>query len=114
MMARCARLPGCAALLLAAWLLTSLPARAERIIRPTADGTLADGGSLGNYDGIVDGWNWVFGPSGFAGAVTLTTETQVSAVEHRIVFEYDLRGVTLEPPVKATLTFTARGVLGLT
>jgi len=90
--------------------LTSLPAQAAEYVYPVAGGTLADGGSLGPFDGIADGWNWEFGPSGFAGAVTLTTETPSSAVEHRIVFEYDIRRVTLSAPIHATLTFTVRGV----
>lgn len=90
--------------------LASSPAAAAEIIYPVAGGTLADGGGLGDYDGVVDGWNWAFGPAGFAGAVTLATETPLSAVEHRIVCEYDLRGVTLPTPAEVTLTFTARGV----
>jgi hypothetical protein len=89
--------------------LTAPPANAAETIYPVADGTLADGGSLGDYDHVVDGWNWVFGPAGFSGAVTLTTETPVSAVEHRIVCEYDLRGVALTTQIEAELTFTTRG-----
>jgi len=86
-----------------------LSTRAADIVYPVADGTLADGGGLGGYDGIADGWNWMFGPVGFAGAVTLATETPGSAVEHRIVCEYDLRGVSLTTPLDAALTFTIRG-----
>ncbi len=90
--------------------LVALPTRAAEIVYPVAGGTLADGGVFGDRDGAVDSANWVFGPSGFAGAVTLTTETQASAVEHRMVCEYDLRGVGLTTPLKATLAFTIRGV----
>jgi len=90
--------------------LGSSPTSAAERIYPVAGGTLADGGGLGPFDGVADGWNWEFGPSGFAGAVTLTTETPISAVEHRIVFEYDLRGVGLTAPIEATLSFTVRGV----
>jgi hypothetical protein len=108
MMLRLTRIP--AYLALAALALISLPTRAADIVYPTAGGTLADGGGLGDYDGVVDGWNWVFGPAGFAGAVTLATETPASAVEHRIVCEYDLRQMSVARPFKATLTFTARGV----
>jgi hypothetical protein len=89
--------------------LIALPARAGEIIYPIGDGTLADGGIFGDYDGVVDSWNWVFGPVGFAGAVTLTTETPASAVEHRMVCKYDLRGVSVAKPLNATLTFTTRG-----
>ncbi len=92
-----------------ACLLAVLPARGADVIYPSAGGTLADGGSAGQYDGIVDSWNWEFGPTGFAGAVTLTTETPDSAVEHRIVCEYDLRDVSLTSQLEATLTFTTRG-----
>jgi len=90
--------------------LIALPVGAAEHLYPVAGGTLADGGGLGAFDGVADGWNWEFGPSGFAGAVTLTTETPVSAVEHRIVFEYDLRGVKLTAPIQAMLSFTIRGV----
>jgi len=91
-------------------MLASLPTEAAEVIYSRADGTLADGGLLGSYDGVVDSWNWVFSPTGFAGAVTLTTETPASAVEHRIVCEYDLRGMVVPTPFKATLTFTTRSV----
>ncbi len=107
MMLRLTRIP--AYLALAALALISLPTRAADIVYPTAGGTLADGGGLGDYDGVVDGWNWVFGPAGFAGAVTLTTETPQSAVDHRIVCEYDLRGANLTTPFTVTLSFTTRG-----
>ena len=96
--------------LLVAGVLTGLPARGGQIVYPTADGTLADGGIFGPLDGVADGWQWTFGPAGFAGAVTRTTETPASAVEHRMVFEYDLRNVSPVTPLAATLTFTTRGV----
>ncbi len=89
--------------------LAAAPGRAAEVVYPTADGTLADGGGFGVYDGIADTCNWEFGSKGFAGAVTLTTETPASAVEHRIVCEYDLHGVGLSTPVVSTLTFTTRG-----
>ncbi len=89
--------------------LSSLPANATENLYPVAGGTLADGGGLGTFDGVADDWNWEFGPSGFAGAVTLTTETAISTVEHRIVLEYDLRAVELTAPIEATLSFTIRG-----
>jgi len=86
------------------------PTRAATTVRPSADGTLADGGGFGVLDGRADSSNWTFGSTGFAGAVTLTTETASSAVEHRMVFEYDLRGLDLVTPLVATLSFTTRGV----
>ena len=85
-------------------------ARATEIVYPAADGTLVDGGLWGNYDGFADAWNWKFGPAGFAGAITLATETPTSAVEHRMVFEYDLRSIDLATPIQATLSFAVRGV----
>ena len=96
--------------LLVAWTFTLLPARAAETVYPVADGTLADGGVFGTRDGVADSYNWAFGPSGFAGAVTLTTETPASAVEHRMVFEYNLRQISLLRPIRATLAFTTRGV----
>lgn len=95
---------------LAVGILALWPARAAEIVYPTADGTLADGGVFGRYDGLADRWNWAFGPAGFSGAVTLTTETPASTVEHRMVCEFDLRGVSFTTPFNATLTFTTRGV----
>ncbi len=98
-------------IILWAWCaLASLPTHAAEIIYPVADGTLADGGDLGDYDQVVDGWNWAFKRTGFAGAVTLSTETPDGAVEHRIVTEYNLREVNVATPIEATLTFTARGI----
>ena len=108
-MMRLTRILLCAALL-GLWSLDSLPTRAGEIIYPTADGTLADGGIFGVFDGVVDSENWSFGPTGFAGAVTLATETPRSAIEHRMVCEYDLRGAGIRTPFEATLTFTTRGV----
>ncbi len=108
MMVPLARIPTCMVLFVTTALI-ALPVRAGEIIYPTGDGTLADGGIFGDYDGVVDSWNWAFGPVGFAGAVTLTTETPASAVEHRMVCKYDLRGVSVATPLNATLTFTTRG-----
>ena len=74
MMVRPTGIPACAAFL-AVWALALLPTRAADIVYPTADGTLADGGVFGSHDGLADRWNWAFGPAGFSGDVTLTTET---------------------------------------
>lgn len=87
----------------------AVPIRAATIVHPSADGTLADGGVFGELDGHADSANWAFSSTGFAGAVTLTTETAVSAVEHRLVFEYDLRDLEFVTPLIATLSFTTRG-----
>ena len=95
--------------MLASWAIPLLPIRAAEIVYPVADGTLLDGGGLGAYDGIADSCNWAFGPAGFAGAVTLATETPAAALEHRMVFEYDLRSVSIAIPLEAFLTFTVRG-----
>jgi len=83
---------------------------AADIVYPVADGTLVDGGAWGAYDGLADAWNWSFGPTGFAGAVTLVTEAPASKLQHRMVFEYDLRNITRTTPIAATLTFAVRGV----
>lgn len=89
--------------------LATTSVRAAETILPVADGTLADGRPFGPYDGVVDSCNWEFALVGFAGAVTLTTETPTSHTEHRMVFEYDLHGPALSTPLTATLAFTIRG-----
>ncbi|UCG15346.1 MAG: hypothetical protein JSV19_08600 [Phycisphaerales bacterium] len=76
----------------------------EPPIYPGKDGTLADGGTYGPLDGVADDADWYFNESSYEGSITLST-----AVEHRVVWEYSLAGVTLGPPVSATLTFTIRG-----
>ena len=43
------------------------PTHAAEIIYPVADGTLADGGELGDFDHVADAGNWAFEPFGFAG-----------------------------------------------
>jgi hypothetical protein len=98
------------ALLLAAVAASGMPARAAEVVYPAADGTLADGGGHGNRDGVADAANWELSSTGFAGAVTLATESPASAVEHRMVFEYDLRGLSIAAPLDAELIFTTRGV----
>jgi hypothetical protein len=95
---------------LATFVLAANMSKGAQIVYPVADGTLVDGGSWGNYDGVADAWNWTFGPAGFAGAITLATETPTSAVQHRMVFEYDLRSIDRTTPIEATLTFAVRGV----
>ena len=75
------------------WAFVPRSAWGAEIIYSSADGTLADGGVFGPFDGLADKACWPFGPEGIPGAVTLARETAASAVEHRVVFEYDLRGV---------------------
>ena len=88
----------------------SQTAVAAQVVYPTDGGTLADGGSMGVFDGLADRAAWSFGLHGFSGAVTLTTESPASTIEHRMVCEYDLRTLDLSPPVQATLNFNTRGV----
>ena len=86
------------------------PSRAVVTVYPVADGTLVDGGVFGERDGVVDRSSWEFASTGISGAVTLAMAIPASAVEQRVVCEYDLRGVSLSAPVVATLSFTARSV----
>jgi hypothetical protein len=71
---------------------------------PRKDGTLVDGGTHGPFDGTADYADWYFNESTFEGSITLDT-----GLEHRVVWEYDLSTITLEPPVAADLAFTIRG-----
>ena len=94
-------------------LLAGAPAlAAQETVQPSADGTLAEGGSHGEFQTppIPDAADWTFDQSGWENAITLTLETPESFLEQRMVWEYDLSGVSLAPPVTATLTFTLRGV----
>ena len=95
----------------AVWLACSAyapTAAATQTVYPVKDGTLADGGIYGTFDGIADDWDWTFNQTGYEGSITLTTEAP-PLLEHRVFWEYDLAGITLEPPVAAELTFTVRG-----
>jgi hypothetical protein len=95
---------------LAAGVVPGLSAHAAQTIYPSKDGTLADGGGYGPFDGIADDWDWTFNDagSGYEGAITLNVEERSGSLEHRLVWEYDLSPVTLTSPVAATLTFTIR------
>ena len=75
-------------------------------VRPHADGTIVDGGSFGDFDGVPDDADWAFDDTGYDGAITLATETPESSLEHRVVWEYTVWGLGLEPPIVATLVFT--------
>ena len=81
---------------------------AERVW-PSADGTVLSGGVFGAFDDVPDHWDWSFDESSYEGAITLVTETPESSFERRVVWEYDLRGLSHQPPVAATLSFTLRG-----
>ncbi|MCP4590387.1 MAG: hypothetical protein GY842_06570 [bacterium] len=91
---------------LGGWLITSAPSWGAVTIRPVKDGTLVDGGGFGTYDGVADAADWYFNESSYEGAVTRGSNP---AIEHRVVWEYNLSTVTLTPPVSATLTFTMEG-----
>lgn len=84
-------------------------AAAQDVVRPGADGTLADGLPYGPYDGTADDWDWTFNESGYEGAITLTCEREESCLETRVVWEYDLTRIRSIPPLQAGLTFTLRG-----
>ncbi len=82
---------------------------AVQSIRPSADGTLVDGGGYGPFDGVADQYDWSFNESGYEGAITLNRESAQVPIEHRVVWEFNLSTVTAPLPVKATLTFRIRG-----
>ncbi|MCC7292451.1 MAG: hypothetical protein IT449_10375 [Phycisphaerales bacterium] len=87
----------------------AFPALAQDVVRPGADGTLADGLPYGQFDGTADDWDWTFNESGYEGAITLTCEREESCLETRVVWEYDLTRIRSIPPLQAGLTFTLRG-----
>lgn len=76
-------------------------------VASSADGTIADGGSFGAFDGVPDSADWTFNDSGFEGAISLSR--RVPQFEYRVVFEYDLNAVRSYPLIAATLTFKLRG-----
>ncbi len=82
---------------------------AEQSLAPVKDGTIVDGGVFGPFDGVPDSWDWTFNETSYEGAISLVTDPPVSAMEHRVFWEYDLSGVTIEPPVSAVLSFVMRG-----
>lgn len=80
----------------------------EQIVYPSADGTIVDGGSYGPFDGTGDAADWTFNETNYEGAIALV-HVPAPGFERRVVCEYDLRGLTTQPPVIATLTFRVRG-----
>jgi hypothetical protein len=91
------------------WSLAAASADAAQTIYPNKDGTLADGGVYGPFDGVADNADWYFNESSYEGSITLATQTPESSLEHRVVWEYNLSSVSLTPPVSATFFFTIRG-----
>lgn len=87
--------------------LASVALGAEITVRPVADGTLIDGGLYGAFDGTADAADWYFNESSYEGAITLVRGDP--GLEQRVVWEYNLSGVTYATPVTATFTFTLRG-----
>ncbi len=77
------------------------------VLEPVADGTISDGRN-GPYDGIPDAWDWSFNDTSYEGSITLLDD-QSNSIEDRLVWEFDLRGISLLTPFSATLTFTLRG-----
>jgi hypothetical protein len=84
-------------------------ASAAQIVRPTKDGTLADGSPYGPFDGFSDDEDWYFNESGYEGSINLITVDPDSSLEYRVVWEYNLAAVSIDPPVSAMLNFTVRG-----
>ncbi len=81
---------------------------AEIVLGPIADGTIADGGILGPFDGTPDGADWYFNESSYEGAITLA-RSPAPGIEHRVIFEFDLSAVEFDLPVSARLSFSMRG-----
>lgn len=87
---------------------TAIAVGAELLIGPAADGTIVDGGSFGAFDGQPDQADWSFNDTGYDGLIT-RSQLEGSGLEHRLVFEFDLRSITFVRPVSASLTFNLRG-----
>jgi len=81
---------------------------AAQVIRPAKDGTILDGGAHVEFDGAPDAADWYFNGSSYEGSITLSRGDATTGWEHRVVWEYSLATVSLEPPVRATLSVTVR------
>lgn len=77
-------------------------------LTPRADGTIVDGDGAGRFDGVPDDADWFFNQSSYEGAITLSPDG-ANAVEHRVIFEYDLSSLSVTHPVSARLRFQIRG-----
>ncbi|MCK4659437.1 MAG: hypothetical protein KAV82_07935 [Phycisphaerae bacterium] len=95
--------------MLGGWMVCCSIAAAAQTVYPCKDGTLVDGGIYGAFDGVADDADWYFNNTSYEGSITLSTKVGSPNFEHRVVWEYNLSSVSLEPPVSAMLTFTIRG-----
>lgn len=102
------RAAGATIVLVVLGLAPSSPLLAQ-VLRPVKDGTLADGGLFGPFDGLADDSDWYFNQTSYEGSISLSRNALPAGLEHRVVWEYDLRAITLTPPVKATLRAVVRG-----
>jgi len=80
----------------------------EQVVYPSADGTIVDGGSYGPFDGVGDSADWTFNETNYEGAIALSL-VPAPGFERRVIFEYNLDGITARPPVIATLAYRVRG-----
>ena len=87
------------------------PDRTVVTLYPAKDGTLLDGIGVPKFDGEADEADWYFNDTNYEGAIALATSTPASSFERRVVWEYDLGAVGLEPPVTARLEFVLFGAL---
>ena len=98
-------------LVVVCWICTAGAAWAQTLL-PVKDGTLADGGTYGVFDGVPDIADWYFNASSFEGSISLAVGGPGGGLDRRVVWEYDLSDITREPPVSATLGFSLRGAFG--
>ena len=77
------------------------------IVRPTADGTLVDGGAYGIFDGRADNADWYFNDSSYEGAITLSEGP--NSAETRVTSEFNVVSVAPVLPVIVGLRFQLRG-----
>ena len=88
--------------------LPSVALGVAQVVYPSADGTIVDGGDFGPFDGAGDIADWTFNETNYEGSITLA-HVPTPGFERRVVCEYNLNGITSQPPVIATLTFNVRG-----
>lgn len=94
------------------WCLASMwvgAVRADQTLYPVKDGTLADGGVYGAFDGTADDADWYFNESSYEGSISRSTSAPNVGLEHRVIWEYNLATVTQPAPVRAVLHFVLRG-----
>lgn len=83
-------------------------AASDQVFSPPIGGTLVDGGTFGEFDGIADAAYWTFNGSSNEGAITVSRDT-IPGLESRLVFEFDLRSLASTNPRSALLHFQLRG-----